>query len=96
MVAELTLEPRVITGKKTAQLRRRASCPQHLRPPPSSSPFRSGADFLKTLRASTKNEVIDLRPWRKGLIRDPLNGALVHADLSVSLREKMKADMPLV
>jgi large subunit ribosomal protein L25 len=104
---ELTLEPRQVTGKKVAQLRRRGILPANIfgRHLDSVSVQLDAVELVKTLRASTKNEVIDLkisgeRVARPAIIqhiqRNALNGSLVHADFyQVSLREKMKADVPL-
>jgi large subunit ribosomal protein L25 len=104
---ELTLEPRQVTGKKVAQLRRTGILPANVfgRHLESVSVQVETAELVKTLRASTKNEVIDLkiageRAARPAIIqrlqRNPLNGSLLHADFyQVSLREKMKADVPI-
>lgn len=104
---ELTLEPRQVTGKKVAQLRREGVVPgnvygRHLE---SVSVQLPALELVKTIRASTKNEVIDLKvagekAARPAIIqhiqRNPLNGAILHADFyQVSLREKMRADVPI-
>ncbi len=105
---ELTLEPREVTGKKVVQLRRAGIVPanvfgRHL----DSVTVQVGAvELLKTIRSSTKNEVIDLtvsgeKASRPAIIqhiqRNPLTGAILHADFyQVSLREKMRADVRLV
>jgi large subunit ribosomal protein L25 len=104
---ELTLEPRRVTGKKVARLRREGVIPgnvfgRHLESVSVQVPT---VELVKTLRASTKNEVIDLKldgeaAARPAIIqhiqRNPLNGAILHADFyQVSLREKMRADVPL-
>ncbi len=105
---ELTLEPRVITGKKTAQLRRQGILPGNIygRNLPSVTVQVQTTEFVKTVRSSTKNEVIDLKiagenVSRPAIVqrveRNALTGSLVHADFyQVSLREKMKADVPVV
>ncbi|HXH21839.1 MAG TPA: 50S ribosomal protein L25 [Dehalococcoidia bacterium] len=105
---ELTLEPRTVTGKKVARLRRAGILPgnifgRHLQ---SVAVQVETSALIKLLRASTKNEVIDLklageRTPRPAIVqhlsRDPLDGSPLHADFyQVSLREKMRADVPLV
>lgn len=105
---ELTLEPRQVIGKKVARLRRQGILPgnifgHHL---DSLAVQLPAAELLKTLRVSTKNEVIDLklpgeRAARPAIIqnvqRNPLNGSILHADFyQVSLREKIRVDVPLV
>ena len=105
---ELTLEPREVTGKKVAQLRRRGVLPANIfgRHLDSVTVQVETVELVKTLRASTKNEVIDLqirgeKAARPAIIqtvsRNPLNGSLLHADFyQVSLREKMHADVPVL
>jgi large subunit ribosomal protein L25 len=104
---ELTLEPRQVTGKKVAQLRRTGILPANIfgRHLESVTVQVETAELLQLLKASTKNEVIDLKlPGEKAtrpaiiqhVSRDPLNGSPLHADFyQVSLREKMRADVPL-
>ena len=104
---ELTLEPRQITGKKVAQLRRRGILPANIfgRHLESVTVQVETAELVKTLRSSSKNEVIDLnvkgeRASRPAIIqhisRNALNGTPLHADFyQVSLREKMRADVPI-
>ncbi len=105
---ELTIDPREVTGKKVAQLRRKGILPANIfgRHLESVTVQVETAELMKTLRASTKNEVIDLKvsgekAARPAIIqhitRHPLNDALLHADFyQVSLRERMRADVPLV
>jgi large subunit ribosomal protein L25 len=104
---ELTLELREVTGKKVAQLRRGGVLPGNIfgRHLDSVTVQVETAELLRLLRASTKNEVIDLKlPGEKAtrpaiiqhISRDPLSGTPLHADFyQVSLREKMRADVPL-
>jgi large subunit ribosomal protein L25 len=104
---ELTLELREVTGKKVAQLRRTGVLPGNIfgRHLDSVTVQVETAELLRLMRASTKNEVIDLKlPGEKAtrpaiiqhISRDPLNGTPLHADFyQVSLREKMRADVPL-
>jgi large subunit ribosomal protein L25 len=105
---ELTLEPRQVTGKKVAQLRRAGVIPANLfgRHLDSVTLQVPAVELMKTIRSSTKNEVIDLkivgeRAARPAIIqhvqRHALSGTILHADFyQVSLREKMRADVPLV
>jgi large subunit ribosomal protein L25 len=104
---ELTVEPRQITGKKVAQLRRAGVLPANV--------FGKGLESVAlqidleqlqtTLKTMTANEVLDLkiageRAARPVIIsklqRHPFNGSWLHADFyQVSLREKMKANVPI-
>jgi len=104
---ELTVEPRQITGKKVAQLRRTGVLPANV--------FGKGIDSVAlqidleqlqtTLKTMTANEVMDLkidgeRSSRPVILsklqRHPYNGSYLHADFyQISLREKMKADVPI-
>jgi large subunit ribosomal protein L25 len=105
---ELMLEPRQVTGKKVVQLRRAGIVPANVfgRRLDSVTVQVDAVELLKTIRSSTKNEVIDLtvsgeKASRPGIIqhiqRNPLTGAILHADFyQVSLREKMRADVRLV
>src|SRR5438477_8180132 len=105
---ELAVEPREITGKKVAQLRRRGMIPGNIfgHNLPSVSVQLPVLELQRTLKASTVNEVIDVmvsgeRAARPMIInhiqRHPLSRAILHADFyQVSLREKMRADVPLV
>ena len=105
---ELSVEPREVTGKKVAQLRRAGILPGNI--------FGKGIDSesiqLKTellehtLKSAVANEVIDLKIKGERAVRpvvlhklqrNPLNGSPLHADFyQVQLREKMRADVPLV
>jgi large subunit ribosomal protein L25 len=105
---ELSVEPREVIGKKVAQLRRAGVLPANLygRGLESVSLQVATADFEHTLRDAAANEVIDLkvngeRAARPVVIhhiqRNPLTGSVLHADFyQVSLREKMRADVPIV
>ncbi|HLF71016.1 MAG TPA: 50S ribosomal protein L25, partial [Dehalococcoidia bacterium] len=105
---ELPVEPREVTGKKVAALRRSGVLPANIygRGLDSVS-VQVGIDEMnRTLHAATVNEVIDVKiagesETRPVVIhriqRHPLSGLPLHADLfQVSLREKMRADVPLV
>ena len=105
---ELTVEPRKVTGKKVAQLRRTGILPGNI--------FGHGIesqavqiDFEQlqhTLHHATANEVLDLKVKGEGAVRpvvlhklqrNPLNGHPIHADFyQVQLREKMRAEVPVV
>ena len=105
---ELSVEPREVTGKKVAFLRREGLLPGNIygRGLESVSVQLRTEDLEKTVKASAANEVIDVkiageRASRPVVIhkiqRSPLNSAYLHADFyQVSLREKMRADVPLV
>jgi large subunit ribosomal protein L25 len=105
---ELSVEPREVTGKKVAQLRRTGFMPGNIygRGLDSVSIQVSTSDLEKTVRASTANEVIDIKVAGERIARpvvihkiqrNPLNSRYLHADFyQVSLREKMRADVPLV
>jgi large subunit ribosomal protein L25 len=105
---ELSVEPRQVTGKKVAQLRRDGILPGNI--------FGHGIEsqavqvnmeaLHDTLHGSAANEVFDIqvkgeRSARPVVIhkaqRNPLNGSLLHLDFyQVQLREKMRADVQLV
>jgi large subunit ribosomal protein L25 len=105
---ELPVEPREVTGKKVAALRRGGVLPANIygRGLPSVSVQVSIDEMIKTLRAATANEVIDVKIAGESEVRPvvihkiqrhPLSGNPLHADLfQVSLREKMRADVPLI
>src|SRR5262245_8176454 len=103
---ELVVEPRQVTGKKVAQLRRQGILPGNV--------FGKGIDsesiqlqtevLEHTLKSAVANEVIDLKVGKGEarpvviykIQRNPLNGSFLHADFyQVQLREKMRADVPL-
>jgi len=105
---ELVVETREITGKKVARLRRSGLLPANVygHGVPSVALQLDAELFEKTLRDSAANEVLDLkisgeRNTRPVVIqrvqRHPLTSAVLHADFyQVSLREKMRAEVPLV
>jgi len=105
---ELSVTPREVTGKKVATLRRSGVLPANVygHAVDSVSVQLNTVDLEHTIRAIAANEVIDLhiegeRAARPVVIhhiqRHPLNSSLIHADFyQVSLREKMRADVPLV
>ena len=105
---ELTVEPREVLGKKVARLRRDGIIPANVfgHNLASVAVQVPSIELQRTLKASTVNEVIDLkvegeRAARPMIInrvqRDPLTSAILHADFyQVSLREKMRADVPIV
>jgi large subunit ribosomal protein L25 len=105
---EFQLEPRTVSGKKVAQLRRAGFLPANIygRGLESVSVQASIADFTSVIHKTGANEVIDLKvsgekAARPAVIhriqRHPVNGHLLHAEFyQVSLREKMRADVPIV
>jgi large subunit ribosomal protein L25 len=105
---ELQVETREVKGKKVAVLRRAGVLPGNVfgRGLDSVAVQMTAEAMEKTLRGSSVNEVIDLkiageRSARPVVIqkiqRHPLTSAALHADFfQVSLREKMRADVPLV
>jgi large subunit ribosomal protein L25 len=105
---ELEVETREVMGKKVAGLRRGGILPGNVfgRGLDSVAVQMTAEVMEKTLRVSSVNEVIDLRiagekSSRPVVIqkiqRHPLTSAPLHADFfQVSLREKMRADVPLV
>jgi len=104
---ELTVEPRQITGKKVAQLRREGILPANVygKGLESVSLQIGSEDLLHTIKTMTANEVLDLKiagesAARPVIIqkvqRHPLNSAILHADFyQVSLRDKMRAEVPI-
>src|SRR3990170_4704124 len=105
---ELLVEPRQVTGKKVKQLRRAGVLPANVYGHGLASvavQVRT-QELAKTLHAAAANEVIDLkvtgeRSARPVVVhhiqRHPLTSSPLHADFyQVSLREKMRADVPLV
>jgi large subunit ribosomal protein L25 len=105
---EIPVETRQVLGKKVAQLRRSGILPGNvfgsgIESVAVQAPTEAIEKTLKTLAA---NEVIDLKiggesSTRPVVIqkvqRHPLTSGLVHLDFyQVSLRQKMRADVPLV
>ena len=105
---ELTVEPRQVTGKKVAQLRRAGILPANVygRGIPSVSLQITTNQLHDTIKAMTANEVLDLkiageRAARPVVIhhvqRHPLTSGILHAEFyQVSLTHTMRADVPLV
>jgi large subunit ribosomal protein L25 len=105
---ELAVQPREVLGKKVAQLRRTGYLPANIygRGLESLSVQVETEVLEKTLKAATANEVIDIKVAGEGATRPvvihkvqrhPVNSQYLHADFyQVSLREKMRADVPLV
>jgi large subunit ribosomal protein L25 len=104
---ELTVEPRQVTGKKVAQLRRTGILPANVygKGLESVSLQIQTEQLVTTLKTMTANEVLDLKikgegPSRPVIItklqRHPVNSSFLHADFyQVSLRDKMRADVPI-
>ena len=105
---ELDVKTREVVGKKVAQLRRQGYLPANVygHGLDSVAVQVSSEDLEHTLKAAVANEVIDLkidgeRAARPVVIqkvqRHPLTSGVLHAEFyQVSLREKMRADVPLV
>ena len=103
---ELTVQPREVFGKKVAQLRRAGVLPANIygHGLESQSVQIDAEQLEETIRAAAANEVMDLkiageRSARPVVIhhiqRHPLGKGILHADFyQVSLREKMRADVP--
>jgi large subunit ribosomal protein L25 len=105
---ELTVQPRQVLGKKVAQLRRTGVLPANIYGHGIDSvSVQIETEALElTLKAAVANEVIDLtvegeRAARPVVIhsiqRHPLGRGILHANFyQVSLREKMRAAVPIV
>ena len=105
---ELPVETREVLGKKVAQLRRSGYLPANLygHGLPSVAVQVETESMEKALKAATANEVIDLKIAGEGqtrpvviqrVQRHPLTSRPLHLEFyQVSLREKMRADVPLV
>ncbi len=105
---ELSVEPRQVTGKKVAALRRSGKLPANVygRGLESVSVQIDLESFEKTVKGAIANEVMDLtiagettsRPVVIHKVsRHPLGKGFLHADFyQVSLRDKMRADVPVV
>jgi large subunit ribosomal protein L25 len=105
---ELVVEPREVVGKKVARLRREGILPANIygHGLDSLSVQVRGDEFEHLMRAATANEVIDVkvtgeRAARPVVVhriqRHPLTSGALHADFyQVSLREKMRAAVPLL
>jgi large subunit ribosomal protein L25 len=103
---ELVVEPRQVTGKKVAALRRAGILPANLFGKGiESESIQLQTEVLEhTMKAAVANEVIDLKIGKGEarpvviykIQRNPLNGSFLHADFyQVQLRERMRADVPL-
>ncbi len=105
---EIPVETRQVLGKKVAQLRRQGYLPGNVFGNGLESvAVQAQAETVeKTLRTLGANEVVDLkiegeRTSRPVVLqkvqRHPLNSSLLHLDFyQVSLRQRMRADVPLV
>ena len=105
---ELDVQTREVVGKKVARLRRQGFLPANVygHGLDSVAVQVSTEEMEHTLKAAVANEVIDLkiageRDARPVVIqkvqRHPLNSSVLHAEFyQVSLREKMRADVPLI
>lgn len=104
---ELSVEPREVLGKKVAKLRRAGILPANIYGRSGSVAVQLETLTLqRTLKEVAVNEVIDIkvsgeRATRPAIIqrvqRHPITSGMLHADFyEVSLRDKMKADVPVV
>ena len=104
---ELVVEPRQVTGKKVAALRRSGILPGNIFGKGiESRSIQLSTELLQhTLKTAVANEVIDLKVGKDAshpvviykIQRNPLDGSFLHADFyQVQLREKMRADVPIV
>jgi large subunit ribosomal protein L25 len=104
---ELVVETRQVTGKKVAALRRAGILPGNIFGKGiESKSIQLETELLeRTLKTAVANEVIDLKVGKDAahpvviykIQRNPLNGSFLHADFyQVQLREKMRADVPIV
>jgi large subunit ribosomal protein L25 len=105
---QLTVDPRVVTGKKVKALRRQGIIPAHLygRGTESLALQAPAQTITSLLRTAGRNAIIDLqingesepRPVvLRGVQRNPVTSELVHIDFfQISLTEKLRAEVPLV
>jgi large subunit ribosomal protein L25 len=104
---ELPVEPREVLGKKVKKLRRSGILPANIYGHTGSVAVQvESVTLQRTLKEMTVNEVIDIkvqgeRSARPAIIqhvqRNPVTSQMLHADFyQVSLREKMRADVPVV
>jgi large subunit ribosomal protein L25 len=105
---KLHVEPREVLGKKVRVLRSRGLTPANVygHRVQSQALQADTATLTQLLRTAGRNVIIDLhvegetkaRPVVvRGAQRDPVNDKLLHVDFyQVSLREKMRAEVPLV
>jgi large subunit ribosomal protein L25 len=104
---ELVVEARQVTGKKVAALRRSGILPGNIFGKGiESRSIQLSTELLQhTLKTAVANEVIDLKVGKDAshpvviykIQRNPLDGSFLHADFyQVQLREKMRADVPIV
>jgi large subunit ribosomal protein L25 len=104
---ELSVEPREVLGKNVAKLRRAGVLPANIYGHAGSHAVQvETLAFQRMLKDMAINEVIDIkvkgeRSTRPAIIqrvqRHPVTSQMLHADLyQVSLREKMRADVPVV
>jgi large subunit ribosomal protein L25 len=106
--AELGVEPREVLGKKVKTLRSRGLTPANVygNRVQSQAVQADTPALTQLLRTAGRNVIIDLhvrgeakpRPVMvRAVQRDPVNDKLLHVDFyQVSLRQKMRAEVPLV
>ena len=103
----LTVDPRMVTGKKVKSLRRQGLIPAHLYGRGTESlALQASTQMISTLlRTVSRNAIIDLqingegeaRPVvLRGVQRNPVTDELLHIDFfQISLTERLRADVPL-
>jgi large subunit ribosomal protein L25 len=105
---QLTVDPRLVTGKKVKARRREGIIPAHLygRGTESQALQAPTQTITSLLRTAGRNAIIDLqingesepRPVvLRGVQRNPVTGELVHIDFfQISLTERLRAEVALV
>lgn len=106
--AELTVQPRTVLGKKTRALRRQGMTPANIfgHRIDSTAVQAETVALGHTLKGMSKNQIINLKVEGEGaprtvvirdIMRNPLNGHVVHIDFyQVSMTERMRAEVPVV
>jgi len=104
---QLQVAPRSLLGKKVAQMRRAGRTPGNIygHKVESKAVEADSAALLHLLRASSRNQIIDLSVAGedgprtvvvRAVQRNPVNGRLLHIDFfQISMTEKMRAQVPL-
>jgi len=106
--SRLQVAPRTLLGKKVAQMRRAGRTPGNIygHKVDSKAVEADSATLLHLLRASSRNQIIDLSVEGeesprtvvvRAVQRNPVNGRLLHIDFfQISMTEKMRAQVPLI
>lgn len=105
---QLQVAPRSLLGKKVSQMRRAGRTPGNIygHKVESKAVEADSAALLHLLRASSRNQIIDLSVEGedaprtvvvRAVQRNPVNGRLLHIDFfQISMTEKMRAQVPLM